>query len=261
MELSNTYFKSSTGSIYYLIQGVITMRNKMQYLDYAIMKTVNDSEDPLWKKKIYEQICSNNGTLPALDSVSVQTVGRYVDEMVENGLVDTTLTNPEDLSRSFIVAYNLTERGEQALDEKRETILKEKVVESASGILEPFEDTDLEKSAVIALMEDEFDLTEDMVEFLETEFAPREVMTLLAMYYFNNQLMQGMNEDNVERQLKFILNTPKFRDSLMSASYTDIIRTGLQQIAGDRSLRIPFRNLFTESDREPVEDCPETCTC
>lgn len=211
-------------------------KKKMKYLDYAILKTLSSSEKPLWKKKIHEEICSHRGELPAITTVSVQTIGRHIDALREDGLVEPTFVRAEGLDRDFITGYGLTPDGERALGEKRERILKEKVISSANTLLGPFEEPEIEKKAVIELMKDEFEVSDDIVRLMQDEFSREELVSIIAMYYFNRQILSGMTLEHVEHHVKLIMNTPRLRDELFNVSVYDMIKTGLQNLGREQGL-------------------------
>jgi len=74
------------------------------------------ADQTLWKKRIHKTL-QEHGTDDT--AVSVQTVGRYVDRLRENDLLDIRLVNPDNVSRSVIAAYTTTEKGDRALNRYR----------------------------------------------------------------------------------------------------------------------------------------------
>lgn len=128
------------------------MSDTIDNIDFSILQCVNDSERPLWKKKIYEYMEEYREYLPLQRDISAQTVGRRVDELADEGYLASVITSSEDVNRHMIIGYTDTEKGVKVLEDKRETLLKDIVFR------ELFSDDSfpIEKEALITLIEDEF---------------------------------------------------------------------------------------------------------
>lgn len=75
----------------------------LDLLDLQILGILQD--DTLWKKRIANHI----------DTVSIQTIGRRVDTLRDNGLLDSCIISPDDIKRDLIIAFETTEQGCAAL--------------------------------------------------------------------------------------------------------------------------------------------------
>ncbi len=76
---------------------------EMQKRRLEILKTLTNQT--LWKKKAAEEF-----------EVSVQTVGRDVDALHKDGLLEYTLTEAEGPNRNHYVGYYTTDKGRTALE-------------------------------------------------------------------------------------------------------------------------------------------------
>lgn len=119
-------------------------------VDYSILYCLHDSESALWKKKVYEDVCTQFNQLPLPEIVSVQTVGRRVDTLKDEELIDTVITNDPD-SRGVTIGYVITEHGQHALVEKRKNLLREI---AWSGLIKTAT-TDMSATTITTLLEEE----------------------------------------------------------------------------------------------------------
>lgn len=94
-------------------------------VDYAILTVLEDTDSPLWKKRIHTAMTEQEDKLPGHPDVSTQTIGRRVDTLHDNALIQSSIVSPEDLKRDLIIAYTLTAEGEAALKEKREQLMED----------------------------------------------------------------------------------------------------------------------------------------
>ena len=78
---------------------------ELDLLDLRILHLLTDN--PLWKTKIYR----------TLDTHSVQTIGRRVDRLQNNGLLDTCILTPEEIKRELIIGYKTSDSGQRLLTE------------------------------------------------------------------------------------------------------------------------------------------------
>ncbi|MDY6778844.1 MAG: hypothetical protein SVU32_09335 [Candidatus Nanohaloarchaea archaeon] len=92
--------------------------------DYSILKVLENSEQGLWKNEIHRRILDSIDTIPGLNSLSIQTVGRRVNSLYEDELLDAYLKNVESVNRTLITVHHLTEKGKKELDQYREHLLR-----------------------------------------------------------------------------------------------------------------------------------------
>jgi len=83
----------------------------IDFLDMAIMAEINCNEPGTWKKRIHANLAEVLDDAP-----SVQTVGRRVDELEDNGLLQATVTNPDGVKRSTIIGYVLNDASRELLE-------------------------------------------------------------------------------------------------------------------------------------------------
>ncbi|MDY6768958.1 MAG: hypothetical protein SVW02_02525 [Candidatus Nanohaloarchaea archaeon] len=163
-------------------------------IDFSIIKAVATTDEPLWKKQVHRRIKEERDTLPLDREISVQTIGRRIDELKEAGLLEPCIVNPEDINRDLIIAYHSTDRGEELLREKRDTMLREfaaEVILPASG--------DRPSPATVADLAHrkfgvERDVLDRMVERDETYLS-----AVIAYAYLKEAVEDVMTEEDVER--------------------------------------------------------------
>lgn len=96
-------------------------------VEYAVLKAFSDLGRPLWKKRVHEYLEANKDYLPIEDDVSLQTVGRQIDTLVNNDYLDNVITSPDKLQRDLIIAFTPTDRGRDALAAKRRDLVKNSI--------------------------------------------------------------------------------------------------------------------------------------
>lgn len=89
-----------------------TNKLELDKLDLHILTLLTDQ--PLWKKRVYETLQEHDHTETA---ASIQTVGRHINTLRDYGYLELQVLSPEDTRRNLIAAYTTTEKGETALDE------------------------------------------------------------------------------------------------------------------------------------------------
>lgn len=91
---------------------------KTYYTSFHILKIVQQY-GPIWKNKVYKKLKDDFGEKHVLGRgntmASVQTVGRHIDEMQDQGFIEPCVTEPDELKRDLILAFTITDKGEQAL--------------------------------------------------------------------------------------------------------------------------------------------------
>ncbi len=92
--------------------------------DFAILKILESSGSPLWKKEIHRRLDKNIEKMPLDSTFSVQTVGRRVDRMVDDGLLESFFIKNENVNRMLIKSFYPTEKGLDMLVGKRESFME-----------------------------------------------------------------------------------------------------------------------------------------
>lgn len=63
---------------------------------------------PLWKRRVAQRM-----------DETPQTIGRDIDALHQDGLLETTLMEADDVNRTHLIAYQTTTAGEHAIDHYR----------------------------------------------------------------------------------------------------------------------------------------------
>jgi DNA-binding Lrp family transcriptional regulator len=164
--------------------------------DFAILKCIQDFGKPLWKNKIHESITERADELPLKSSVSVQTVGRRVDDLTDDGFVESAIISPDEIKRDLIIAFKLTDQGRDAIRERTEEYLQNVVQSSMFTIAE----TDhIGKPALLELIEDNFGIDDEMKDRLDTEYDRDELVTLLTLYYVKQEISDVFTDGDAEK--------------------------------------------------------------
>lgn len=165
-------------------------------LDYSILKVVRDAGTPLWKARIHEMIEGRFEELPLLRRVSFQTVGRHVDQLRNSKLLDAVVIEPEALDRNLVIGFTVTEKGIDALDNKRCDHISDIV---RKHVFEESRQEAIRKDLILTVFEDEFDLNTDTIADLSGQFDEEELVSLLAVYYTEAKTADVLSEE--ERDL------------------------------------------------------------
>ncbi len=181
---------------------------------FTVLFTVQQHESPPWKNKLHGWIVDNADRLPLSDGVSVQTVGRRVDDLVQRNFHETVIISPNDIKRDLIIAFRLTENGEAAITAKRETLLKQAV---RQHMFNDETETRLHKNAVITLLLHKFGWDEHLRSNLENRYSIEEIATFLAMTYIDEEATNLLGND-----------VQQFRDVL--SRYNDMADTLLNEL-------------------------------
>ncbi len=205
----------------------------VSYIDYAILKCLEDCSGPLWKKKIYESIMDRRDEFPQVQDTSSQTVGRHVDKLKENGLLESAIVSTEDVEevkRSHMIGFTLTEKGEKALSTKREAVLRHKVASVAdASLLEPFGDIPLEKTAIVELMCDEFGISGEERDIMVERLDVKDLVIILALYFFKKNVRQHLDDERLQDMAKVALSSDRLREEFAMSSITEKIRDSGKQ--------------------------------
>lgn len=156
--------------------------------DYAILTAIKHSSRSLWKNKIHEHITEKTD-LPLTKSVSVQTVGRRVDNLQEQGYLENVIASPDELKRDLIIAFKLTNEGEAVRSEKRREILKETVQEN---LFAEEKSTDIGKEALTALVREE--CGDALYDVPIEEHSEHELISLMAVFYTKQEAVNTFED-------------------------------------------------------------------
>lgn len=159
-------------------------------VNYAILKLVDESDTPLWKNKLHSQLSERSHTFPAVDSVSVQTIGRRVDWLRDNNYLDSCIISPDGIKRDLIIAFNLTDKGYTALEQKEDELLQDAVQHAMfSNEFTP------EKPVLAELLATHLDLGQDQHDTLLDRYTTEELEVFLTLYYLRNQIHDVFSTD------------------------------------------------------------------
>lgn len=162
--------------------------------DFSILDCINRQDRPLWKNKIHQHIVENEDSYPLDGGVSVQTVGRRVDRLNEEGYLENAIISPNELKRDLIIAFKLTEKGLDALKEKREDLLQDAVKQKIFG---SETEATIQKPALLALLQRHFGLDDDVSQRLDENHEEGELITLLALHYAKKELKTSIQGNNL----------------------------------------------------------------
>lgn len=182
-------------------------------VDYAILSCVGEY-DAVWKKRVHDLVSDRCPEFPHMDAVSVQTVGRRINKLQENGLLESCILSPDELNRDLIIGYNLTEDGERAVREKRERFLKNELLylsEQAVIGNQPL-DTDITREAYIKLIADEFGISESVRDSVLEKCGTIEISALLGGYFLLRDIPKLLDPGALPRLAQIVEAAPKMRD-------------------------------------------------
>lgn len=170
------------------------MAEEIDAVDFSILTCIGTEEGPLWKNKIHECIEARADELPIPEPVSVQTVGRRVDRLNQDGYLDNAIVSPESLKRDLIIAFDLTEKGETAIRSMRTTLLRDA---ARREIFAAERVEGLSKAALIRLMQEEFGLDDDICQRMEADYSRDELVMLLGMHFAEQQATDIFDDDKL----------------------------------------------------------------
>ncbi|NUC70710.1 hypothetical protein HTZ84_00010 [Haloterrigena sp. SYSU A558-1] len=79
------------------------LARKLDLLDLEILAVLTHTS--MWKKKLHE----------TLEKKSVQTIGRRVEQLQTEDLLESCIVNPDEVKRDLIIAYQTTASGREIL--------------------------------------------------------------------------------------------------------------------------------------------------
>ncbi len=164
-------------------------------IDYTILKCLHDADEAFWKKRIHQEIQDRWAELPITDEMSLQTVGRRVDKLHDEGYLENTIVSPQNVPRDLIIGYNLTDAGQDTVTSKREILLK-KIVRN-----ELFSDETtptIGQKALAELINNEFGLDGHTVE-TANHYSRDELLLLLGTYFLEKKASNVFGDEDVQR--------------------------------------------------------------
>lgn len=153
----------------------------MDDISQAILSVLDDVEQPLWKNRIYERLNDRVAELPRIESVSVQTVGRRVDYLLEEGYLESCIVSPDQINRDLIIAYKPSDTGRDAVATWRRQLLED----VARAYLFDHVDAPVEKPALVELLRTTFQFDAATVEALQNEYTYDELAVFLTLHHLD----------------------------------------------------------------------------
>ncbi len=160
--------------------------NDIDTTDYAILQSLSEVNDPVWKKKLHVRINEQHERFPGVNSVSVQTVGRHVDKLHDLAYLESCIVSPENLNRDLIISYRLTDDGVTVLQKKRESLIKSHIIQTENA----------DKAELLELIQQEIGLDEETMSFL-SERDRSEVIATAEIYYMRKYLDENLDEETI----------------------------------------------------------------
>lgn len=197
-------------------------------VDYAILKCM-DRHGGCWKKRVHQWISENVDSLPLTESKSVQTIGRRMDALHENELLESCILSPEHVNRDMIIGYKLTADGKQILNGKRNTFLRKMVKQASLELLTADNDAmaAVEREPLIRLMVDAFDIDEETRDELLPQLETEEILGLLATHFFLDNAGTTFTAENRDVMVAFLRRTPQFRRPFEDKNVITYLRESL----------------------------------
>lgn len=197
-------------------------------VDYGILNRI-DTCGPLWKTAVHNELEAHVHELPFMNEVSLQTVGRRIDALHEQQLIESCILSPDSVKRDLIIGYKLTGAGEELLAEKRGEFLRAIIKDAAITLLttETEEHLDIQRDALLQLMCDQFNIDKatrkDLLEPSETQ----ELIGILAIHFFREHADSTIHPDSVDRLAQLIDETPALQESFTTETVVERIREKL----------------------------------
>lgn len=168
--------------------------------DYSILKCLHDADRSLWKKRVYQEFNERQDVLPITEAASLQTVGRRVDRLYDDGHLENAIVSPQDVARDMIIGYTLTPQGRKAMDEKRTALLQEIAGDEIFG---GDERPEMDGLVLAELISDELEIGEES-STLHENYGRNELLAFIGTYLIKKQTA-ALTEDDIQQ----------FRDSLV----------------------------------------------
>jgi DNA-binding HxlR family transcriptional regulator len=159
--------------------------------EFSILTTVERSQTSLWKKEIHRRVLDSTESIPGLESISIQTISRRVQDLYDQNLLKARLTNTDEVNRTLITTYQLTDRGTEALDAYRESFLKDwALTHLHSRLSESATQPETDPTAIRHIFCDHYDIPRQACSGV----APENILKVLADTFLQGQL-EGIVEE------------------------------------------------------------------
>ncbi len=164
-------------------------------IDFSILTCLQRADSSLWKKRIHQELMEWEETLPLQDAVSLQTVGRRVDKLHDEGYLENTIVSPQDVPRDLIIGYTLTAKGEQIHDAKRESLLKAVVRDE---LFDDHQHPDIGETALAELLHNEIG-AEGSPASTASHYSRDELLVLAGTYFLQKTAGTGFSDGDRQR--------------------------------------------------------------
>ncbi len=165
--------------------------------DYGILFAVKQHDMPPWKNKIHGWIVEHEDMIPIAGGVSVQTVGRRVDDLVNEDYLETVIVSPEDIKRDLIIAFKLTDKGLDTIEGTREHLLAEMVQDH----LFTDQGREVQSGTIAMMLADRYNWSGETADSIQERYGARELSSFLTLLYIEEQtdgMIEGMSETILE---------------------------------------------------------------
>lgn len=160
--------------------------------EFSILTTIERSQTSLWKKEIHRRVLDSTESIPGLESISIQTISRRVQDLYDDHLLKARLTNTEEVNRTLITTYQLTDKGREALDGYRESFLKDwALTHLHSQLSESAAQPETEPTAIRHIFCDHYDIPRKACSGV----APENILKVLADTFLQGQLEGIVDEE------------------------------------------------------------------
>lgn len=156
----------------------MTTADGIDTTDYAILELL---AEPLWKSQVHDTMLDVQDE-QVMDGVpSLQTVGRHIDRLCDDGYLDSCVLAPDDVDRDLIIGFQRTAKGDDALAAKREELLQQVAHTVTNDACGP--ERTVTEEVLETLIADEFNLDAAVKTRIKEEFGEDELLSLLALHY------------------------------------------------------------------------------
>lgn len=168
-------------------------------IDYAILTCLKTADRPLWKKALHQRLDHQAHRFPRDTTPSMQTVIRRIDRLHEHGHVSSTIVDPAEISRELIIAYEITDAGQSAVQETQEDLIAQYSTALLAG-----EPVDAPKPVLLALLKDRFQCGEDTLADLKEHCSSREILLLLTLQQLQTVIADRVQADTLQQLQELI---------------------------------------------------------
>lgn len=172
------------------------MGSMIDTIDYGILKCLHDTDTPLWKKRIYQELDDRHAVLPFDDQVSLQTVGRRVDNMHEEGYLENRIVSPQDVPRDLIIGYMPTDAGVTAMRAKQNDLLRQAVRDE---VFDDVERPEMSRTVLAEMISNALGIS-DHTDTVVDRYDRNELLALTGSYFLQQQIPSTAKEKEETRQ-------------------------------------------------------------